>query len=420
MRRVFGIALGLGVIAVLGWVLFFRGTATSGPGKPGGKGGRHEAFDGPVPVAVGEVRRQDVPVYLDGLGTVQAFNTVTVRPQVDGKLVSVQFREGQEVRAGDVLAQIDPRSFQAQLDQALAKKAQDEALLSTAKRDLDRYTSLVPDGYVSKQQLDTQRQTAAQFDATVKADDAAIQSAKISLDYTRVTSPISGVTGLRLVDVGNLVQAASSTGLVIVTQVKPISVVFTLPEQNLSAIRAAGGEGLSVVALDRDNQKPVAQGELSVVDNQIDQTTGTIKLKATFPNTDKALWPGQFVNIRLLVRTEKNGLVVPSNAVQRGADGEFVYVANGDAAEKRDVHVTLTEAGVSLIGQGLSDGEKIVVDGQYRLQPGSKIQVAGAEAAPAEPAAGADAADAGKGEHRRRRHDGGAAASGSAPAANKP
>lgn len=407
MRRVIGIALGIGVVAVLGWLLFFRGAADGAAGKAGaGKGHRREGLEGPVPVALADVSRRDVPVYLDGLGTVQAFNTVTVRPQIDGKLISVAFREGQEVHAGDVLAQIDARSFQAQLDQALAKKAQDEALYATAKRDLERYTSLVPDGYVSKQQLDTQRQTAVQLEASVKADEAAIQNAKVSVDYARITSPINGVTGLRLVDVGNLVNASNTTGLVVVTQIKPISVVFTLPEQNLGAIRTAGGEGLSVVALDRDNQKQLAQGELTVIDNQIDQTTGTIKLKATFANSDKALWPGQFINVRLLVRTEKNGLVVPANAVQRGPASEFVYVANGETAEKRDISVMLSEGGVSLISKGLSDGDKVVVDGQYRLQPGSKIQVAGDPPPAAAPAGAAEPDAAGaassKREHRRK------------------
>lgn len=405
MRRVIGIALVCGVIAVLGWLLFLKPGSSSGkPGEAGtsagaasggGGKGRRGGDDGPVPVTTAPVARQDVPIYLDGLGTVQAFNTVTVRPQVDGQLVSVAFREGQEVKAGELLAQIDPRSFQSQLDQATAKRAQDEAQLATAQRDLERYADLVADGYVSKQQIDTQRQTVAQLAATVKADEAAAQNARISLGYTRVVSPISGVTGLRLVDVGNLVQAASSTGLVVVTQIKPIAVVFTLPEQTLSDIRAAGGgEGLKVVALDRDNQKTVATGTLSVIDNQIDQTTGTIKLKATFANDDKALWPGQFVNVRLLVRTEAQGLVIPAAAVQRGSSGDYVYVAKDGVAEKRELSVARIEAGTALIAKGLGDGERVVIDGQYRLQPGSKLREAGAEAATGAEAAPGAAAEA--------------------------
>ena len=407
MRRVVAIALVIGAIAVLGWFVFLRKPAatladgsgaaaaagTSGEGKRTrrGPGGGPGGFDGPIPVALGDVARRDVPIYLDGLGTVQAFNTVTVRPQVSGQLVSVAFKEGQEVKAGDLLAQIDPRSFEAQLQQALAQKSQNEALLNTARRDLQRFSELVGDGYVSKQQLDTQAQTVAQLQATVKANEAAVQNARISVGYARVTAPISGITGLRLVDVGNLVDAGTTGGLVVVTQIKPISVLFTLPEQSLGDIRAAGGQGLKVLAFDRDNTRQLATGELTVVDNQINQTTGTILLKATFPNDDKALWPGQFVNMKLLVRTEKNGLVIPANAVQRGPSGDFVYVATanekGEAtAEMRPIKVALSEGGTALIASGLNDGDRIVVDGQYRLQPGSKIKPAGEPP----PATGAD------------------------------
>lgn len=390
MRRVVAIALGLGVIAVLGWFFFLKSPPADGAGgktvageKGAASGGRARKgeFDGPVPVAVGDVSRRDVPIYLDGLGTVTAFNTVTVRPQVSGQLVSVAFQEGQEVNKGDLLAQIDPRSFDAQLQQAQAQKAQNEALLNTAKRDLQRFRELVGDGYVSKQQLDTQAQTVAQLEATVKANEAAVQNARISQGFARVTAPISGITGLRLVDVGNLVDAGTTGGLVVVTQIRPISVVFTLPEQSLSDIRAAGGQGLEVLAYDRDNARKLAKGELTVIDNQIDQTTGTIRMKATFANDDKALWPGQFVNMRLLVRTEANGLVIPANAVQRGPDGDFVYVVGkndkGDAiAEKRDIRVARSESGTALIASGLNDGDRIVTEGQYRLQPGSKIREA--------------------------------------------
>ena len=411
MRRVVAFALGLGVIAVLGWWIFLRAPAADGKNGPavsadggaagvgaGSRRGRRGGgdADGPVPVALGAVARRDVPIYLDGLGTVQAFNTVTVRPQVSGQLVSVAFEEGQEVRKGDLLAQIDPRSFDAQLQQALAQKAQNEAQLNTARRDLQRFRELVGDGYVSKQQLDTQAQTVAQLEATVKANEAAVQNARISQGFARVTAPISGITGLRLVDVGNLVDAGTTGGLVVVTQIRPISVVFTLPEQSLGDIRAAGGQGLQVLAYDRDNAKALAKGALTVIDNQIDQSTGTIRLKATFANDDKALWPGQFVNMRLLVRTEANGLVIPANAVQRGPEGDFVYVVGKDdkgeaIAEKRDIKVARTENGTALIASGLNDGERIVTDGQYRLQPGSKIREARDEpaaAAAAEPAGG--------------------------------
>jgi len=412
MRRVVAIALSLGVIAVLGWFFFLKSPPADGAdgktvagekGAAGGGRGRRGDFDGPVPVAIGDVSRRDVPIYLDGLGTVIAFNTVTVRPQVSGQLVSVAFQEGQEVNKGDLLAQIDPRSFDAQLQQAQAQKAQNEALLNTAKRDLQRFRELVGDGYVSKQQLDTQAQTVAQIEATVKANEAAVQNARISQGFARVTAPISGITGLRLVDVGNLVDAGTTGGLVVVTQIRPISVIFTLPEQSLSDIRAAGGQGLEVLAYDRDNARKLAKGELTVIDNQIDQTTGTIRLKATFANDDKALWPGQFVNMRLLVRTEGNGLVIPANAVQRGPDGDFVYVVGkndkGEAiAEKRDIKVARSESGTALIASGLNDGDRIVTDGQYRLQPGSKIREAKDEpatAAAADSGAGRPSAAAG-------------------------
>jgi len=411
MRRVVAFALGLGVIAVLGWWIFVRQPAVEGDaasavaaeaGPGGGASGRRGRrggggdFDAPIPVALGKVARRDVPIYLDGLGTVQAFNTVTVRPQVSGQLMSVAFHEGQEVNKGDLLAQIDPRSFDAQLQQALAQKGQSEAQLNTARRDLQRFRELVGDGYVSKQQLDTQAQTVAQLEASVKASEAAVQNARISVGFARVTAPISGVTGLRLVDVGNLVDAGTTGGLVVVTQIRPISVVFTLPEQSLGDIRAAGGQGLSVLAFDRDNARQLAHGELTVIDNQIDQSTGTIRMKATFANDDKALWPGQFVNMRLLVRTEANGLVIPANAVQRGPDGDFVYVVGkndkGEAvAEKRDIKIARSENGSALIVGGLNDGERIVIDGQYRLQPGSRIREAKDE-----PVAASDSKPTGK------------------------
>lgn len=398
MRRVIAVALVLGAIALLAGYFVLRKPATSGASHEAAAGGAAEpgagkgrpGANGPIPVLIADVGRRDVPIYLDGLGTVQAFNTVTVRPQVSGQLVSVAFEEGQTVKAGELLAQIDPRNFEAQLQQAQAQQAQNQALLNTAKRDLQRFSELVGDGYVSKQQLDTQAQTVAQAQATVRANEAAVQSARISLGYARITAPISGITGLRLVDVGNIVDAGTTTGIVVVTQVMPISVVFTLPEQSLADIRAAGGQGVKVLAFDRDNAKQIATGELTVVDNQIDQTTGTIRLKATFANQDRALWPGQFVNMRLLVRTEKNGLVIPASAVQRGPNGDFVYVEKTDdqgarIADKRDVTVARSENGTALIAKGLNDGDRIVVEGQYRLQPGSKIRLASDPAPPAQP-----------------------------------
>jgi multidrug efflux system membrane fusion protein len=429
------IGLAVIVIAALIWLVFFRhhasshsadgshaqaatgGSPGSGAGGSGGSGRRRGAggADGPVPVSVAEVAQQDVPIYEDGLGTVQAFNTATVRAQVDGVINRIAFTEGQDVKAGDLLAQIDPRPYQASLDQAVAKQAQDQALLNTAKADLIRYEGLVSDGYVSRQQSDTQRQLVAQYEAAIRSDEGAVKAARVNLGYTTITSPIDGVTGIRQIDIGNLASAASSTGLVIVTQIKPISVLFTLPEQTLSEIRAADGQKLPVIALDRDNAKEIGRGELTVVDNQIDQTTGTIKLKATFPNSDKALWPGQFINARLLVRTEKNALVIPTAAVQRGPKGEFVYVVGDDmTAQQRDVVTIVAEGGNSRVTQGLKPGEKIVTDGQYRLQPGSKIkpsQPGGDSAASDKPADATtdpnnpDKSKDGK-HHHRRQQDG--------------
>lgn len=389
MRKLIAIALVLGALGAAGTYYLKRPAAGAGnavaveggPNGKSGKTGRRGGFDGPIPVLLADVARRDVPIYLDGLGSVQAFNTVTVRPQVGGQLMSVAFTEGQTVKAGDLLAQIDPRGFEAQLQQVEAQKAQNEAQLNTARRDLQRYNDLVGDGYVSKQQLDTQRQTVAQLEATVRANEAAVRNARVSLGYTRITAPIAGVTGLRLVDAGNIVEPGSTTGLVVVTQVTPISVLFTLPEQSLAEIRAAGGKGVTVLAYDRDNAKQIASGELTVVDNQIDASTGTIRLKATFANSDHALWPGQFVNMRLLVRTERNGLVIPASAVQRGPNGDFVYVEKRDdqggrIADKRDISVARSENGTALIAKGLNDGDRIVVEGQYRLQPGAKIRLA--------------------------------------------
>lgn len=339
-----------------------------------GKAGPSARGDG-VPVTVSAVSRQDVPVYLDGLGTVQAFNTVTVRAQVGGQLVKVPFKEGDEVKAGDLLAEVDPRTYQATLDQALAKKAQDEASLTSARLDLKRFQDLLPEGYVTSQQVDQQKALVAQDEAAVKGDDAAIENDRVQLSYTTIKAPIAGVLGIRQVDVGNLVTANDTTGIVVVTQIRPISVVFTLPEQALTAIRQADTQALAVIAVNRDNQSEVARGSLSAFDNQIDVSTGTIKLKASFPNDDRQLWPGQFINVRLLVSTRHGGMTIPAQAVQRGPAGSFVYVARPDqTVEMRPVKVAQTEDGLALVDEGLQADERVVVDGQYRLEPGSKIK----------------------------------------------
>lgn len=343
------------------------------------------AGQGAIPVTVAAAVRQDVPIYLDGLGTVQAFNTATLRAQVSGRLIAVPFKEGDEVEAGAVLARVDPRTYQAALDQAIAKKAQDEAQLAAARLDLKRYQDLVPEGYVTQQQVDQQRAVVEQDAALIQSDAAAIESARVQLSYCTITAPFAGVVGLRQVDVGNLVSASDQTGIVVLTQIKPIAVTFTLPEQHFGEIRgaagAAGRDSLPVLAMSRDNQTVLARGRLLAMDNQIDQTTGTIKLKASFDNVEKTLWPGQFVNVRLLVRTERDALTVPAVAVQLGPSGSYVYVVDRQqTAQMRPVQVARREGPVALIAQGLEAGEPVVVDGQSRLQPGSKVQASTAQA----------------------------------------
>jgi membrane fusion protein, multidrug efflux system len=341
----------------------------NGPNGPGGAGGA------PVPVLGGTVKKQDVPIYFNGIGTVQAYNTVTVRVRVDGQIKEIDYKEGQEVKTGDLLAVIDPAPYQAVYDQALGKRAQDEAQLDNAQVVFQRDSDLLAKNVLDHQTYDTAKFQVAQFQALVKSDEANIESAKVNLDYTRVTSPILGRVGIRLVDVGNIVHASDNNGIVTITQLKPISVLFTLPQQQLDQINQEADKGqLKVLAVDRDNTKPLSEGVLAVVNNQIDQTTGTIQLKATFPNEDLKLWPGQFVNARLLVTTRKDGLVVPASVIQRGPNGSFAYVIKPDqTVEMRPVTVNQIDNGLALIDDGLQEGEQVVVDGQYKLQPGSKV-----------------------------------------------
>jgi len=384
------LVIGLLLVGAL-WYFYFRpshslnnglqheeATAQTGQSGPsgGGRGGRRGGgAAGPVPVVAGVVQKKDVPIFLDGIGTVQAYNTVTVHPQVSGTLTKVAFQEGQDVKKGDLLAVIDPRPFQAQLDGAVAKKNQDIAQLNNAKVLFDRDTDLMKKGVLDHQTYDTQRFLVDQMDATVKADQAAIDNAQTQLSYTQITAPFDGRVGIRLVDEGNVVNTGSS--LVVLTQLKPISVIFTLPQQNLNEINNASSQGaLKVIAMDSTLSKPLEDGSLAVVDNQIDTTTGTIKLKANFPNEDLKLWPGQFVNTRLLVSTQKDGLVVPASVVQRGPDGAFAYVITpNNTAEMRPVQVAQIDGGKALISSGLQEGERVVVDGQYKLQPGAPVQI---------------------------------------------
>jgi multidrug efflux system membrane fusion protein len=337
-----------------------------------------------VPVQATVATKRDVPVYLTGLGTVQAFNTVTVKTRVDGELQKVAFTEGQNVKAGDLLAQIDPRPFQATLDQATAKKVQDEAQLANAKVDLQRFASLATRDFATKQQLDTQKALVAQLQAQIEGDQGAIDSARTQLDYATITSPITGRTGIRLVDQGNIVHATDTTGLVVVTQLQPISVIFTLPEDQLAAVKAAMASGpATILAMSRDGKQQLAEGTLALVDNQIDQSTGTIRLKGTFANRDGALWPGEFVNIRLLASTAHNVVTIPSAALQRGPDGYYAYVVKPDGTvEMQPLEIGQIAAGTAIVDSGLSAGEQVVTAGQYRLQPGARAEITRADASP--------------------------------------
>src|SRR6195256_2132157 len=338
-----------------------------------------------VRVTVAPVEKADFPVYLTGLGTVQGFNTVVVRTRVDGQIHDIAFKEGDLVKQGDLLIQIDPRPFQAALDQAKAKKAQDEANLANANLDLQRFTKLGE--FATRQQTDTQRSTVAQLTAQIAADDAAIFNAQTQLDYTAVKAPISGLAGLRQVDIGNIVNASTQTGIVTIAQIEPIAVIFTAPEEQLPYINEGqSAQPLKVIAITTDGKKPLAEGTLSVVNNQVDTTSGTIRLKAVFDNKNHALWPGQSVSTRLLVKTLKNATVVPDDAIQHGTDGLYAYVVNQDnKAELRKVKVSQSIDGRSVVDSGLSPGERVITAGQYKVQPGTLVSTAVASSDPAQP-----------------------------------
>jgi membrane fusion protein, multidrug efflux system len=331
----------------------------------------------PPAIAVGvvTVQKRDVPFYLVGLGSVTAFNTVTVRTRIDGQLMKVYFKEGQFVREGDLLAEIDPRPYQVALEQAQGQLAKDLASQVDAKINLNRYQQLWQEGVIPRQQLDSQQATVGQFDGAIKTDQAQIDNQKLNLVYTRITSPITGRVGLRLVDAGNMVHAADTNGMLVITQVQPISIIFTLPEDNLPEVTGQlGKKELTVEAYSRDDKNKLAEGKLLTVDNQIDQTTGTVKLKATFENKDLSLWPNQFVNVRLYLSERKDATATSSAAIQRGAQGTFVYVVGADSkAQIRQVQVDFIEGNLAVIRQGLTPGEQVVVDGQDKIQPGAKV-----------------------------------------------
>lgn len=382
-RRILAIGIVLIAIAAALYYVF----SASAPQQR--RGGRFAAGEGPVPVLVAPAARADVPVYLDAVGTIKALNTVTVRPQVDGKLLSVNFKEGDDIKKGDVLAKIDPVIYQAQLNQAIAKKAQDEAQLANSKIDLERYERLAATAAINKQQADTQRALVAQYTALVQADQAAIDNAQAMLGYTTITAPIDGRTGIRMVDEGNYVRSAdANSSIVVITQLQPISVLFNLPQQDLSQVNTAFNKGpLNVEAQRSDNDVVIDRGTLRVVDNQVDQTTGTVKLKAEFPNANLQLWPGQFVNIRLLVDTLKQVVVIPTGAVQRGPNGTFVYVVkDDDTVSVRPITVQKQDETQTVISKGLEAPERVVTTGFVRLTDGTKVAIGSGEAPAAQPA----------------------------------
>ncbi|MDE1990987.1 MAG: efflux RND transporter periplasmic adaptor subunit [Rhizobiaceae bacterium] len=372
-----------------------RGGQGQGQGQGGGRrrGGLSQ-FAGPIPVLAADAKSSDVPVYIDGVGSVKALNTVTVRAQVNGKVVEIDFEEGQDIKKGDVIARIDDAVYKAQLDQAVGKKAQDEALLAGAKRDLERFQRMVQTASGTQQQVDTQLSLVAQYQAATQSDQAAIESAQATLDYTTIKAPIDGRTGIRNVDVGNLVSSSDTTGIVTLSQIKPISVLFSIPQQQLARVNAASANGtLAVQAISSDGKTVIDNGSLAVVDNQVDPTTGTVKLKANFPNDKLALWPGAFVNARLLVETLKGVTVIPTAAVQRGPNGTFVYVIGQDeTVAMKPVTVRQQDDVQAVIADGIVPGDKIVTTGFARLQDGSKVAISNGDSTAA-PNATTPAAD---------------------------
>ncbi len=368
-----GLILVLFATAAVGAAIWFWPVAS-----PQQKAGRTRDRDAPVPVIEAAAVQRDMPIWLSGLGTVQAFQTVTVKTMVDGPLVSVDFKEGQDVHTGDVLARIDPRVYQAALDSAVAKKALDEANLANARLDLARYQKLVATNYTTQQQADTQKATVAQLEAQVRQDQAQIDTARAQLSYTTIVSPLNGKVGIRLVDMGNIVHASDPTGLLVITQLQPISVVFSLPQQNLAQVAAAMSQGNTVeveaFAQGTGRGRPLDKGTLTVLDNQIDPTTGTMKLKAAFPNAASTLWPGGFVGVRLRADTVRDAIVVPQAAIQRGPGMNYVYVIDTDnVAHRTTVTVGYDDEQGVIVTSGVKAGDRLVTDGASRLTDGAKI-----------------------------------------------
>ena len=374
-KRLIMLAVLVPLGAAVTWYAVY-GTANPARPAPGPK-----TADAAVPVMIAEARREDVPVFLTGLGTVTAYNSVLIRSRVDGQILKLDFSEGQEVRAGDTLVEIDPKPLKALLSQAQAGMAKDQAQLANAKLDLTRATQLQNSGSVTKQQFDAARALVDQIDASTKVDEAVIDAAEVQLGYTTIRTPIDGRVGTRLVDVGNLVRASDTTGIVTVNQIKPIFVAFDLPSDSLPRVRAKMKAGdLSVTAVD-NHGKDLATGRLTVVDNHVDAATATVRYKADFDNADEVLWPGQFVSVRLQLDIRQNAITVPSVAIEHGPDGAFVYIVDANhVVGKRPVMVGLANGTVTVVDEGLQPGEQVITDGQYRVQAGTTVSILPASA----------------------------------------
>ena len=373
-RKIIILAVGVVVILAGGVLAFNSGSASKASAA---------APASPVPIVAGVVAQHDVPIYLTGIGTVIAYNTAIIHSQIQGQIASINFSEGQTVHAGDLLAQIDPRPYQAQIEQLTANQDRDQAQLTNSLANLNRYATLEQKGWATPQLLDTQKAQVSQLQNAVKSDQALIDAANVQLSYTRLTSPFDGVTGIRQIDVGNVIHPTDVNGLVVVTQVEPISVIFTLPETDLPKIQQHQGNAeLSVFAYSQDGKIQLDQGKLTLVDNEILQTTGSIRLKAEFPNKAHRLWPGELISVRLLVDTRHDGLTVPASVVQQGQQGAYAYVVNPDGSvTSRPIKVSQISQGQALIDSGLSSNEQVVVDGQYKLQDGTHVTILHGQAA---------------------------------------